>query len=214
MPTREAFGRADLGGQRPGPELWPCSPQKLVRCSRDVGSREEVASARRRSSQEVGQPPGYAHLQYRQVKHNHQGGRYGTPGTYAFIRIARLVQKANQSSPTCAGGVSWMAKSSTPRVYNTAAMDANRVRGRGSGARNSTLSPTGPQPRGRTMAPPSICVLSAATMHRSGTSLNHRLWSLAAWAHRSCANRSTFLTENPMALSIREREEMLWGQDA
>jgi len=75
MPTREAFGRADLGGQRPGPELWPCSPKKLVRCSRDVGSREEVASAGRRSSQEVGPPPGYAHLHYRKVKNNHQVGR-------------------------------------------------------------------------------------------------------------------------------------------
>ena len=64
------------------------------------------------------------------------------------------------------------------------------------------------------MAPPSMCVSSATTMHRSGTLLYRRLWSSAAWAHRSCASRSTFLTENPIALSIREREEMLWGQDA
>jgi len=57
------------------------------------------------------------------------------------------------------------------------------------------------------MAPPSMCVSSATTKHRSGTLLYRRLWSSAAWAHRSCASRLTFMTENPIALSTRERED-------
>jgi len=76
------------------------------------------------------------------------------------------------------------------------------------------LFPFGPQPRGRTMARPSICVSSATTMHRSGTLLYRRLCFSAAWAHRSSASRSTLLTEKPMALSIREREERVCSHDA
>jgi len=52
-----------------------------------------------------------------------------------------------------------------------------------------------------------MCVSSTTTKHRSGTLLYRRLWSSAAWAHRSCASRPTFMTENPIALSTRKRED-------
>jgi len=107
-----------------------------------------------------------------------------------------------------------MAQSKALGLLDTAMMDDNGVHGRGSGARTSTLPPIRPQPRGRTIAPPSICVSSAKTIHRSGTLLFRRHCCSALRAHCSCASHSKFLAEKPMAFRIREREEGLCGHDA
>jgi len=124
MPTLEAFGRADLGGQRPGPGLWPCSPQKLVRCSRDVGSMEEVASGGRRSSQEVSPPPGYAHLHYRKAKHNTVNIRFN--GTLVHF-VAHLVFQ-EKSSLTTATSCRFLDRANEMRSFRTIVRCCSLVR--------------------------------------------------------------------------------------